>query len=225
MFSASSPSALERPVSVTGNGGMYGFPSVWPNFCSAVLSVADGSDTFWGKRIVPGLSVFTSLYLARSVVVVLKSLASGLSIPPGSLPCSWKRAVDWSAPAPGGVTDSSIPGSVGHFVTEVTKWALPSPVAGRSTISMFTFTGGSVSAQHALVVKKVYWRCQIPVTVAIAFCFQFEISSAVHANFSGPYFATLSGPTEATQVGSAGSPLRNSNAIPSVIVSRPSPGA
>ncbi len=75
---------------------------------------------------------------------------------------SWKRAVDWSAVAPGGVTDSSRPGSVGHLVTEVTKCALPAPVAGRSTTSICTLTGGSLSAQHAFCVKNVYWLPQIP---------------------------------------------------------------
>src|SRR3954470_571087 len=139
---------------------------------------------------------------------------------------SWKRAVDWSSVAPGGVTDSSRPGSVGHLVTEVTKCALPAPAAGRSTTSICTLTGGSLSAQHAFCVKNVYWLPQMPWIVETALAFHASDSSVVQLNWSAVYVAALAGPpTDATQVGSAGLPLRNENEIPSVIVSRPSPGA
>ena len=97
---------------------------------------------------------------------------------------SWKRAVDWSAVAPGGVTDSSRPGSVGHLVTEVTKCALPSPVAGRSTTLTFTLTGGSLSAQQAFCVKNVYWLPQMPWIVETALAFHWSCSSVVQLNCS-----------------------------------------
>jgi hypothetical protein len=52
------------------------------------------------------------------------------------------------------MTWSLVPGSVGHLLTEVTKCAFPSPVAGRSTISISTSTGGR-SVQHGFWVKNV----------------------------------------------------------------------
>src|SRR3954454_4081392 len=218
------PSELEWPVTVTGNGGMSAAPSVAPNFCSLVLSAADGSRWFFSNRMVPGLSVSTWLYLARVRVLRTKWLESGFSIPSAAL--SWKRAVDWSAVAPGGVTDSSSPGSVGHLLTVVTKCDLPAPVSGRSTISMFTLTAGSLSAQHAFWVKNTYLCCQVSLTFASALAFQAVCSSGVQLNCSALYVAAFAGPpTEATQVGSDGLPLTNLNVIPTVIVRLPSPGA
>ena len=83
-----------------------------------------------------------------------------------------------------------------------------------------------MSAQHAFCVKKRYWLPQIPWIVETRVGLPASDSSVVHANCSGLYVAALAGPpTEATQVGSAGLPLRKQNAIPSVIVSWPSPGA
>ena len=64
------------------------------------------------------------------------------------------------------------------------------------------------------------------VTCEIALAFQSRISSGVQLNWSGVYVAAAAGPpTDATQVGFAGSPLTKSKAIPSVIVRLPSPGA
>ena len=124
------------------------------------------------------------------------------------------------------MTVSRLPGSVGHLFTVVTKCALPSPVAGRSTISMFTSTGCSVSAQQSFWVKNVYRWFHTLSTEISALRFHASVSAGVQLNCSGVYVAAVAGPpTDATQSGSAGLPLAKLNAIPTVMVRLPSPGA